>query len=136
MTQKRLWSAAAIIAVIIIIGFAISVPHTRDVMKEEQREKARVAPAVTLHDSYKAGVHTITGSIDVPDACSTASANASLIGDASSTQTIVVDISYAADTGVCLQLPTQVTFSSSITAPPALPISATVNGVAASTTSS
>ena len=133
MNHKRFWVAAAILALIVIIGFALSVPHTRDTGKVAESEKAAV-PSVSLHDSFKKGVHTITGSFQAPNACSVATADATVSGDASSTQKILIDISIPADVGVCLQVPTPINFSVTISAPAHLPISATVNGSEASTT--
>lgn len=135
MNHKRFWIAAAIIALIVIIGFALSVPHTRDVAQTKKlQDKTTIMPAVSLHDVFKKGVHTITGSLQVPNACTIVNVDATVSGDASSTQKILVDISQPSDVGVCLQLPTQANFSVTISAPAHLPISATVNGIEASTT--
>lgn len=134
MNQTRLWAAAAIILVVVIAGFALSVPHAREVpAAPPSPAEALSAPLVTLHDAFKKGTHTITGSLEAPDACTTASAAASLTGDASSTESILVAIQMPADSGVCLRLPTRAAFSATISAPSGLPLTATVNGVAAST---
>lgn len=132
MNHKRLWVAATIIAVVVLAGFVLSVPHTRDIKKvlPVQDEETRTPP-VTLHDSFKKGVHTITGSIETPNACANIAAQANLVGEG-----IVVAVSMPADTGVCLQLPTRTTFSTTIAAPAGLPLSATVNGAPATTTAS
>ena len=135
MKHKRFWLAASIIAVIVIVGFALSVPHTRDIGKVVgSQEKVAAMPVVALHDSFKKGMHTITGSIEAPNACAIVDANASVSGNASSTQKILVNISMPTDVGVCLQLPTTESFSVTVVAPAHLPISATVNGEVASTT--
>jgi hypothetical protein len=134
MNHKRFWVAASIIALVVIIGFALSVPHTRDIAQSKKPEDATTMPVVSLHDSFKKGVHTITGSLQMPNACTIVNADATVSGDASSTQKILVDISMPADVGVCLQLPTQANFSVTVSAPAHLPISATVNGILASTT--
>jgi hypothetical protein len=81
-------------------------------------------------------MHTISGMVEAPDACTAASSTAVLTGDASDTQAIRVDITMPADTGICLQVPTTLKYSTTIAAPANLPISATVNGAAASTTDS
>lgn len=135
MSHTRLWVAAAIIAFIIIAGFAFSVPHTRDAARVSVSEGVPTVPLVTLHDVFKKGLHTITGSLLAPNACTTLTARASLRGDASSTESILIALSMPSDVGVCLELPTRVNFSTTIAAPARVPLSATVNGFAASTTS-
>lgn len=135
MSHTRLWAAAAIIALAIGIGFLFSVPHTSDVALSEEPEAAGpTAPPVALRDVFKKGVHTITGSVEAPDACTTASAQAFLEGDTSETARIVVAVSLEGGEGVCLELPTRASFSATLAAPIGVPLSATVNGVAATTT--
>ncbi|MDO8521227.1 MAG: hypothetical protein Q7S52_03875 [bacterium] len=135
MTHKRLWVASAIIAAVILVGFVLSVPHTRDVGEVAPPENAAPSvPAVMLRDSFKKGVHTITGSIETPNACTTVTAQASLLGDASNASGIKVVLSMPEDSGVCLQVPTQAVFTVTISAPARLPITATVNGITATTT--
>lgn len=132
MHQRRLWIAAGIIALIILAGFTLYVPHTRDSGTPQTLEAAvEVVPPVTVHDSYKKGVHTITGSLEVVDACVGVTA-AAITTDSG----ISLSISTDTDTGVCLQLPTRATFSTTITAPANAPITVTVNGVQATTTAS
>lgn len=127
--------AASIIAVVIIASFVLSVPHTRDIPGTSLSPTVtRSVPLVTLHDSFKKGLHTITGSIEAPNACTIVTANASIVGDATSTKSILVAISQASDAGVCLQLPIPIKFSVTISAPAELPITATVNGLSATTT--
>lgn len=137
MKYSRLWVLTAIIASAILISFALSVPHTRDINNPVQTSVETVVPSVTLHDSFKKGVHTITGSLTVPNACATVTAQASLVNNgASSTDSIVVDLSLPKDFGICLQVPTRITFTTTISAPIGLPIQATVDGVVATTTAS
>lgn len=134
LKHSRLWLAAAIIALALLIGFAISVPHTaRDTRQADASEAAKV-PAVTLHDSYKKGTHTITGTVMAPNACSSASAQAFPTGDASDPSGIQVAVVLTTDTGICLQVPTRTAFSATVSAPGELPLSATVNGALATTT--
>jgi len=130
MNHQRLWIAAAIIAFVLIAGFVISVPHTRDVADTSELEnKADNIPLVTLHDSFKKGVHTITGSINAPNECTIVTANAIL-----GTDEILIALSVPEDSGVCLQLPARINFSATISAPANLPIKATVNDLTATTT--
>jgi len=134
MNHTRLWVSASIIALVVILGFALSVPHTRDVAKTAKTlSMAPTTSPVALRDVFKKGTHTITGSLMAPDACSTASSQASLQGDASSTQSILVEIFLPEISGVCLQLPTKTSFQTILTAPANLPLFVTVNGITATT---
>lgn len=130
MNQKRLWIAAAIIAVVIVIGFVVSVPHTtRDTMPSVAREKAPPVPVVAIRDVYKKGVHTLSGSFTAPNACATASTTASLAASS-----IMLEVALAGADGVCLELPTTLSFKATLAAPAGLPVVVTVNGREASTT--
>lgn len=133
MNHMRLWAAAGIITLIVVLGFMLSVPHTRDAALPLTPQAEAAVPSVMLRDSFKKGVHTITGSILMPNACATLAADAIMTGSASSTQAIVVEITTENDTGVCLQIPVAANFSVTIPAPASLPITATVNGSVAST---
>lgn len=135
MTHRRLLIAAAIIAIVLIVGFMLSVPHTRDVIRPSvTQSKTNAPPIVKLHDIFKKGTHTISGTIEAPDACTIVTADASLVGDASSTESVLITISVPKNTEVCLQLPTTETFSTTIIAPAHTPITATVNGSEANVT--
>lgn len=137
MNHMHLWASAGIIAVVIVIAFAFSVPRTRDIAVEESIVPTTdIVPTVTLRDVYKKGVHTISGSLETPNACTTVLASATATGTASSADSILVAIITQFDTGVCLQVPTSVRFETTVTAPADLPITATVNGSLATTTSS
>ncbi len=132
MNHMRLWVAATIIAFFILITFALSVPHTRDVEVETALPSLTTSvPVVTLHNAFKKGLHTITGSIETPNACAAVSTEARVMSGASSTEHILVAISMRTDDGICLQLPTPIAFQTIITAPAHLPIIATVNGAPA-----
>ena len=105
MSHNRLVVSSAIIALAILISFVLSVPHTRDVaQKLPSTVEATSIPVITLRDSFKKGVHTITGSLETPNACTVVNASATLAGNASSTESIIVAISVRSDSGVCLQL--------------------------------
>ena len=137
MNHMRLWASAAIIAIIILVTFAISVPRTRDIEVKLSLPVATTSvPSVILRDAFKKGVHTISGSIEALNACTSVSASATLVGNASSTQNILVAISMEPDSGVCLQVPARISFQATISAPVNLPITATVNDAAANITSS
>ncbi len=133
----RLWTAAAIIIFFLVIGFILSAPSARDgvLPPSSSPPVATSTPVVTLRDSFKKGTHTISGSLEAPDACMSATAEASLTG-ASSSPVIAVAIDMPPDSGICLQEPTPVTFSAALAAPADVPIEVTVNGVAATTSTS
>ena len=137
MNHMRLWTAATIIAVFIFVGFVLSVPRASDgpiVPLPEEVEAP--TPSVTVHDVFKKGIHTITASLLAPNACATVTASSTLQSTASSTESMLIAIELAIDTGVCLQMPTLIKVSTTVTAPSNIPITASVNGVMASTTES
>jgi len=132
MKYSRLRVLASIIASIILVGFLLSAPRARDGVKPIVQNTAISVPVVALRDSFKKGVHTITGSLTATNACTTVTANATLSSDASST--IIVALSVPEDSGVCLQVPVEEPFTTTVTAPARLPIMVTVNGAPATTT--
>lgn len=136
MNNKRLWISAGIIAFVVLVVFVFSAPHTRDLGVKPSSLATENVPAVALHDSFKKGLHTITGSLVVTNACTVVSASASLTTDVSDTESILVAISTLSDSGICLQQPTRVDFKTTVSASANLPITATVNGSSASTTPS
>ena len=135
MSHMRLWAAATIIAFVILIGFMLSAPHTRDMPETTSSNIATtITPSVALRDSFKRGLHTISGSIEAPNPCTSLTAVAQLVGTASSSESILVEISMPEDSGVCLERVSTLSFSTTIIAAESLPITATVNGVVATTT--
>lgn len=131
----RLGAAAVIIACLILGGFVLSVPRARDGVKLPGAEApAMPTPPVTLRDVYKKGTHTISGSLMAPNACMTLNASVQLTGEEPSPQGILVAITLTPNDGVCLQLPTKLAFTTTLAAPADLPLTATVNGAQATTT--
>lgn len=134
MNHTRLWIVSALIACIIVASFLVSILRA-------QRAEApggslplateAVPAAVTVKDVFRKGTHTISGSVVVPDACTTPTTESSLGGEAPDSQSIILDLSYPEDVGVCLQVPTSVSFTTTIAAPAGLPIIVMVNGVIA-----
>ena len=126
----RLWAAGGIIALIIVIGFVLSVPRARDgAQPVNTQTNGAVVSSVALHDTYKKGVHTITGYVLAPDACGEIGASASLVEG-----NIQVAVTLSQSEGVCLEVPTRLNFSTTITAPANAKLTATINGAQASTT--
>jgi hypothetical protein len=131
MIHKRLWLSASIIALIILVGFILSVPHTRDLPRPSiSPDTEAVVPKVTVRDVYKKGVHTLTGSVEAPNPCTTLSVSAS-VATSSGTEAILLAISLPQDTGVCLQNAVMLPFSTTVTASLNVPVKATVNDVSA-----
>jgi hypothetical protein len=140
----RVWSAAAVIAAILIIGFVLSVPEVRDLGATKPAAlQASSTPMVYIHDVYKKGVHTITAELALPDACTTVSGEADVTPSAtpdstSSPQapdTINLALDMPSDSGICLEEPATTTLSYTATASAGATITATINGNNASTTS-
>jgi len=138
MTRARLTISTVIIAGIILIVFAFSVPRTRDVTPESSLStESTSTPVVIVRDSYRKGVHTITGTLEALDACTTVEASATPVGDEPATPTaIALALTTVESTGVCLELPTLIEFKTTVEAPADLPINVTVNGVAVTATPS
>jgi hypothetical protein len=135
MTHTRLWVLATIIACIILVGFIISVPHTRDIPGEKRVEEVTsTTPSVSIRDVYRKGTHTLTGTVLAPNPCTTLTASAAVSG-ATGSQSIILTISMPKDAGICIQQETSLTFSTTVAADPDLPIIATLNGVPATVNS-
>ena len=135
MKSMHLWTASGIMILVIIVLSALSVPHVREVPAAVSNSvPALTPPTVTLHDAYRKGVHTFAGTITAPDACASITAEASLSGDPTTSQGIILALTMLDDSGVCLQIPTRINFQTTFTAPANLPLTITVNGKAASTT--
>lgn len=132
--HTRFYAAAAIILVVIVASFALSVPRTRDVAVRKAPVATTTIPAVTVRDSFRRGTHSISGSVEAPNACTAVTATATLEGDAENTARILLSLSMPEDSGICLQIPTHVPFTASIVAPESIPITVMVNGQLATTT--
>jgi|SRR3989338_10119437 len=130
--HTRLWASALIIGALIIGGFVLSVPRAREVFEGPTAKTVPLSvPSIVIRDSFKKGMHTITGSVQAPNACSTVTAEASVESDH-----ILLALTMPEDTGVCLQVATPIPFSVSIAAPADARIQTTLNGTLATTTGS
>ena len=132
---SRLSTAAAIIAGGILVLFVLSVPRTRELPLPTRQDEKASTPVVILHDVYKKGLHTLTGAVIAPDACATVLARATRTGTASTSPAIALMLTLREDAGICLSVPTRITFSTTLAAPNSLPLVVTVNGIEATTTS-
>lgn len=85
MTQmriKRLWTAAAIIILTLVVWFVLTAPRVRDSVRPPPSIPvvATDTPVVALRDAFRKGVHTLSGSVTASDACMNATAEASFVG--------------------------------------------------------
>jgi hypothetical protein len=90
-------------------------------------------PVVPVRDIYKKGTHTITGSLDLPNPCSTVSVESMLEGEPP--ERILILLTVLTDEGICVQEKTATPFETSLTAPEGVPLRVLVNGSEASVTS-
>jgi len=111
----------------------LSVPRAREVAENGSETMGALVPPVELRDSFKKGVHTISGSVMAPDACTTVSADAS-VDETKGSPHILVTLSLPPDNELCLVVPTKQSFSVSATAPQGVPIEVRINGMPATTT--
>jgi hypothetical protein len=137
MHNMRLWSAAVIIAAILIVGFVLSVPQVRDLGSKPTAETASSTPIVYVHDSYKKGTYTITAEIPLPDACTSVAGQVSVTPASASNTPDAIELAFdmPPDTGICLQEPATTTLSFTASASANAVITASINGNNASTTS-
>src|SRR3989344_8136394 len=130
MFQTRLWAAALIIAVVIIGGFALSVPRTRDLGEAElPAPSATSTTPVSVTETFKKCGHTLSGSVVAPDACTSVSVEATVDDTSSTTPRIHLELSMPEDSGPCLEVPTEVSFRATVEAPPEAELEVRVNGV-------
>ncbi len=135
MNQTRFWLAAAIIAVVIIIGFIFSVPpHTKDIPQATSSKEATTTQQVALHDVYKKGTHTFSGNIIVPNACTNVTAEATTTGKVASTTQVTLSLTAPINSEICLQIAQKVKFSTTLIAPRAVSVRVFINNTEASTT--
>lgn len=114
---------------ILLFTLFFSVPRTSDSIDDAvSTQVSPEAPKVTVQDVYKKGVHTLTGSLEADNACASVSSEAFHERGDERESHIRVAITLVHHEGTCLQLPTRMRFTTSLTAPAKLPIVATVNG--------
>ncbi|HVX90526.1 MAG TPA: hypothetical protein VHC20_02705 [Candidatus Paceibacterota bacterium] len=137
----RFWIGIGIFVAVIVIAFALFVLHITG------SPRTAIAPSVPsfatitdvhLSDTYssKSGLHTIKGSATVPTPCTSLTATSTVTqnGDASSTDTIRIDLRAPRDTGICLTVLDEKSFSLSVEASKSAEIVVYANGALASTT--
>src|SRR4051812_11791323 len=131
MHSMRLWSAAGVIAAVLIVGFLLSVPRLSDNGLKHTAATQAALPTVYFHDVFKKGTHTITVRVSAPNSCTIISGVAS----AEDASIIVIALSMPIDTGICLELPATTTLSFTVAASADALLDATINGSTATTTS-
>jgi hypothetical protein len=131
----RKWIVAGIFLGVLVIAFAIFIIRLEEgPVPASGNVVATTADIRDIHfiDSYKSGVHTLKGRATLPSACTTLNATASI---AEATTTVLrIDLSAPADTDICLQLPTEVSFATTVEGPADLPIDVYANGLLATST--
>ncbi len=119
------------VLLVLALAFVLFVPHTSRVEPASLLATSS-PPAVLLHDAYRKGTHTLSGSFALKNPCTTFAAAVSATG---TPPAITVALSVGDDEGICLQEPATTTFSLSVKAPQGAAVSATVNGVPATVVS-
>lgn len=119
----RFWIGIGIFVAVILIAFALFVLH---ITGSPRAVPAASLPAfspitsISIDDTYssKTGLHTIKGSATVPTPCTTLTATSSVTtgADASSTDTIRIDLAAPRDTDICLDLPNAKSFTLTVKA--------------------
>ena len=109
MNNMRIWSAAAVIALVLLLGFILSVPHAHDGGSRASATAATSTPVVSVHDTFKKGTHTIKISLAAPDACTSVTGQTSVepasgsvstsSPQASTPDTIVIALDMPPDSG-------------------------------------
>jgi hypothetical protein len=127
MMHQR-WIVSGIVIAVVIAAFLFSVPRTTEIPEDVPAVSSVAVPSVLVEDSVRRGVHTLSGSIEAPDACSTVVAQASYEGADTENAHILLAVTLTLSEGVCLEVPTRMRFTATVTAPAGVPIEATVNG--------
>jgi hypothetical protein len=131
----RTWILVGVFLGVFIIAFGIFVFRITEGPAPVLAPSEGNGAAITnIHytDSYKKGVHTIRGTATVPTAC--VAFSSTITGPTGSSTAIRIDLTAPTDTGMCLELPTAVSFNGSITADQNVPIAIYANGTLATTT--
>lgn len=126
---------AVVIAVTLFFGFFLLFGASKDV-PAQRSSMAGSASDITLlsvSDSYHKGMHTITGTLMLPTACTPFAATTSPEGNGG-TNGIRVDIASEVDDGVCLALPATTTFTATAAGAASSTVSVYLNGALATTT--
>lgn len=122
----------AVIVVLVVAGIVGVLVNPKALVSEAVYEPPE-QPRLALTSEYDDEEYFIDGTLRVPNACHEAVATASL--EAGETPAVRVDIVTHSAEGICLELPTDIAFSTSIEAPEGASVSAYVNGVLADVTS-
>lgn len=133
----RKWIFIGILLGVLIIAFGIFVLRISESTVPHEAEPQETGSAITdIHftDTYRKGIHTIKGTATVPTACVEFSAD--ITAPSGTSTPIRVDLSAPADSGICLELATSVSFNLSVTAPAEAPIAIYTNGMLATSTES
>jgi hypothetical protein len=130
--MRPVWIALGTFVAVVLAGALFFALRITEGPAPKAASTSPEAPAITLQsasDAYRAGIHTIKGSLTLPTACTPFTATTSQ--DAAG---IRVDIASQPDSGVCLALPAAKTFSVTAEGDASSSVSIYVNGALATTT--
>ncbi len=133
--MKRLLFISIFIIVAGIIGTIFSSAKVSNDVRPVSIVATTTSPIITLKllkDSYRRGIHTISGAVVVPNPCYVVNARTSLIP--STTPTVIrLDLSVPEYTGRCLELTATTTFITKQKAEKRATITTYLNGVLTAT---
>ncbi len=124
----RLVVSIFICIVVITAGIFFFATYEGAQVKEKVPTQATTTPAVTLKDSFKKGIHTITGTVTVPTPCTEIDANAA-VDSAQNPPVIQVNITTTASEGICLLRAENEAFTLKVTAPESATVVTSVDGI-------
>lgn len=130
----RIALGTSVLIVITVLIFVFSIPHANTPGESGPAPLviAPVVPGISIRDVYKKGAHTITGSLKVPNHCTTVSVESVLDGEP--TKGILILLTVLEDEGICLQEKVERSFTTSIVAEEKMPIRVLINGTEATVT--
>jgi hypothetical protein len=129
MMHQRIWLLGGSIAFVILASFLFSVPRTTEVAEAPPSSPEVEVPRLTLKDTFRRGVHTLSGSVEAPNACAEVAASATYEESDTENAHILLAATLTLTEGLCLEILTKIPFAATVSAPANTPIVATVNGV-------
>jgi hypothetical protein len=128
--MNRTWIGIGGVLLVLIIVFAFFVLRTSEGTMPAKATAPETIQIERIKDVYKKGVHTISGVALVPTACTKIDTVATTTAAG-----IVVNIASVSDTGMCLELPSEIPFSVTATAPQTATTNVYLNSKLATSTS-
>lgn len=125
----RIWIGVGVFIGVIIIAFvvfAVRITEAPMTALESEEPTAADITNVTYDVTYEDGAYAIEGEATLPTLCTQMTTAGAL---SESGQSVRVDLSAAKDSGPCLALPKETSFSVSIPAPEGISVEVYANGV-------